>query len=175
MPRRKPDSERGYIGAWMVRERDARGWTDAQVVDALRLRGQVIREDYLRQLHAGSGGKRPGPELLDALIDLYGSTPQPFPKPPTSPDSDALIRDVVKPVLDAIDSQTQVLEKVWRSLDNLADSIRGGQDTVSVKVLGDVLGKLAARGMLVQPPEERDEPDPTPSAPAPARHRRDGQ
>lgn len=109
MPRTKSDHERGYIGAWLRMERMGRGsqWTPEFVVEALRSRtGTQIRVDYYRQLEAGTGGKVPGPDLLEDFVTLYGSRPQPLPEPEAtaaglSPDTVAIVA--------AIDRLTAVL------------------------------------------------------------------
>src|SRR4029079_16652097 len=64
MPRIKSDQERGPIGAWMRRERIARDWSQKEMPERLATVGQRVDADYYRQLEAG---KRPGPEVMDAL------------------------------------------------------------------------------------------------------------
>ena len=78
----KPDTERGYIGAWMRKERRAKGWTIADVVTALVELDpdNKVREDYIRYLEAGP--RKPGPVLLAALCRIYGSEPVPFEEEP---------------------------------------------------------------------------------------------
>lgn len=74
MPRIKSDQERGYIAAWMRRERIARGWSQKDMPDRLSTVGYPIKDDYYRQVEAG---KKPGPDLLDALQRIFGSEPEP--------------------------------------------------------------------------------------------------
>ncbi len=78
MPRIKSDQERGPIGAWMRRERTARDWSQKEMPERLATVGQRVDADYYRQLEAG---KKPGPEVMDALQRLFGSEPQPLPEP----------------------------------------------------------------------------------------------
>jgi transcriptional regulator with XRE-family HTH domain len=123
MPRVKPDSERGYVGAWMRRERLARGWSETQVVEALAVK---IRPDYYRQIEAGSGGKQPGPELLLALMDLFGSAPTPFPEAPADPrtaDFASLVAaqtELLARQNELLASQVAVLERIAAALQALA-------------------------------------------------------
>lgn len=132
MPRTKSDEERGYIAAWMRRERTRLGWSPEQVVEALADDGTRIRADYYRQLEAGTGGKRPGPELLIALVKLFRSEPEPFPEPPAPElDSDlaALIASnerlaaATAAFTEAVDSQTQKLDRVWDRLGDLIERL----------------------------------------------------
>ena len=78
----KPDKERGYIGAWMRRERLEKGWSVEEVVQKLKDEyGEETRVDYYRYLEAGP--RKPGPVLLAALCRLFDSEPQPFDDEPT--------------------------------------------------------------------------------------------
>jgi transcriptional regulator with XRE-family HTH domain len=122
MPRVKPDSERGYVGAWMRRERLARGWSETQVVEALPVK---IRPDYYRQVEAGSGGKRPGPELLLALMELFGSRPEPFAQeeaPAPTADFAALVAEqseLITKQNELLANQVAVLERIASVLERL--------------------------------------------------------
>lgn len=89
----KTDADRGYIGAWMRRERLRRDLSDVAVVGLLAEQGHAIRVDYYRQLEAGTGGKRPGPELLEAMERVFESAPiqPPEPLPEASADEAVLV------------------------------------------------------------------------------------
>lgn len=88
MPRVKNDSERGYIGAWMRRERLRLGLSPEQVVDLLP---QRVRPDYYRQLESGAGGKHPSAELQASLERIFNSRAEP-PPPAESEDLAGAIR-----------------------------------------------------------------------------------
>jgi transcriptional regulator with XRE-family HTH domain len=82
MPRIKTDQERGYVAAWMRRERSARGWSQKDMPSRLATVGFPVEADYYRQIEAGP--KMPGPDFLGALKRLYGSEPEPLPAPQSS-------------------------------------------------------------------------------------------
>lgn len=128
MPRVKSDAERGYIGVWMRHERMSRGWAPERVVDELASRGQRIRVDYYRALEAG---KKPGPELLTALRDLYGNEPEPLPVP--APESDpiaAAIRELTAEVRLSRQEQRQSVAFLTDLLGVVA-RIAGGEEALS--------------------------------------------
>lgn len=132
MPRVKADSDRGYIGAWMRRERTRpdRDWSPEQVVERLPA-GRKIRSDYYRQLESGSGGKHPGPELLAALAELYGSWPQvPLERPQTDDDLAGAIR-----------AQTEAMLALVVELREARES-QQGRDEGLAAVLGRFAGTL---------------------------------
>lgn len=79
MPRIKSDQERGYIGAWMRRERMSREWSQKEMPGRLGTVGFDVEYDYYRQIEAGP--KHPGPDFLDALERLFNSKPEPLPEP----------------------------------------------------------------------------------------------
>ncbi len=125
VPNVKSDRDRGYIGAWMRRERLARDWSNRQVLAALNAHGVRFTDDaYYRQVEAGTNGKRPGPELLAALVAIYGTKPEPFPVPEPVPASDlgdlvAAIRELVAEMRLSRAAQpdvTQVVERVAAAL-----------------------------------------------------------
>jgi hypothetical protein len=124
MPRVKPDSERGYVGAWMRRERLARGWKPEHVLSELAGRGMPLSDvAYYRQLEAG---KRPGPELLAALEALYGTSPTPFPETPEDPHTAdfaslaAAQTELLARQNELLASQVAVLERIAAALQALA-------------------------------------------------------
>lgn len=92
MPRLKTDEERGYIGAWMRRERESRNWTQDEMPQRLAPLGYSVRADYYRQVEAG---KKPGPDFLATLVRLFGSEPQPFPAKSEAPTSSSDIGALV--------------------------------------------------------------------------------
>lgn len=161
VPRVKTDTERGYIGAWMRRERLARGWKEAQVVAHLADLGQRIREDYYRQLEAGSGGKKPGPELQAALENIYGSQPlAPPPDTTGSTDLDAARVAGITALTEATQQQTAVLRE-------LLEEIRADRSRmISPEALGIFLEQLHAEGLLAIPDTRPSMTGPEQQAPA---------
>lgn len=134
MPRVKSDQERGYIGAWMRRERlrPDRDWSPETVVEMLASRGQRIREDYYRQLESGAGGKRPGPELMVALVDLFGSEPQAPHEQAGSGGDDPRIAGllaIVERQQQSIDALTQAVTQLVARLDGAALVVPPSADT----------------------------------------------
>jgi transcriptional regulator with XRE-family HTH domain len=109
MPRIKSDQERGYIGAWMRRERIARDWSQKEMPDRMETVGVPVDADYYRQLEAG---KKPGPEVMDGLRRLFGSEPEPLPEPQG--------QDSLADLAAAIREQTEVNRQVVTAVGQLA-------------------------------------------------------
>lgn len=133
MPRMKSDAQRGYVGAWMRRERLDREWTAERAVEALRdMTGTVVRVDYYRQLEAGTGNRVPGPELMGDLVRLYGSRPQPLPEP--EPEAPALSPDTLA---------------IVAAIDRLAEAVGSRRsDELAAVVSQAVLATLRSSGAL---------------------------
>jgi transcriptional regulator with XRE-family HTH domain len=153
MPRLKSAAERGYIGVWMREERVKRGWSPEQVVDALSALEHPIRVDYYRGLEAG---RRPGPELLQALTKLYGTEPiEPAPEPTGTTEFGA--------VLKSLELQTDLLAKQWAATVALTDSIgslvaelrRDHRETDERAVtFAELLARLEVAGLPASTPAE---------------------
>lgn len=63
----------GRIGRWLFRERAGKGWTqDVLAAKLLELIGIAVQRSWLSQVE---NGETPGPELLSALIRLFGTEP----------------------------------------------------------------------------------------------------
>lgn len=118
MPRVKSDGERGYIGVWMRRERTARGWSPERVVDELAVGGVRIRVDYYRGVEAG---KKPGPELLEALTALYGSEPAP---PPHEDDENGRVV-AINALIAAVTAQTAAMQEIAAELREQRETSQG--------------------------------------------------
>lgn len=114
MPRIKSDQERGYIAAWMRRERIARGWSQKEMPSRLATVGFDVEYDYYRQIEAGP--KHPGPDFLDALRRLFGSEPEPFPEP-TTPVAD------LAALVARLDRQAGVIDRLAASVAQLAVAV----------------------------------------------------
>jgi transcriptional regulator with XRE-family HTH domain len=110
MPRIKTDQERGYVAAWMRRERSARGWSQKDMPSRLATVGFPVEADYYRQIEAGP--KMPGPDFLGALKRLYGSEPEPLPAPQST--------DGLAELAAAIREQTDVNRQLVTAVGQLA-------------------------------------------------------
>lgn len=139
VPRHKTDQERGFYGVWLRRGREKLGWTQKEVVAYLKSRGLMSGEyieAYYRGVEAGPG-KKFGPDVHDALVDLFGFGPEPLPDPPASDDA----------VVAAIDRQTDALVA---ALDRVAAALRG-DGLVREDAVKSLLRGLLSEGLLVRP------------------------
>lgn len=71
----KTAAERGPIGAWLVSERNARGWHSAAVARGALERAQVLRVAPSVYAEWEAGTKRPNAAQMEALTRFYGSEP----------------------------------------------------------------------------------------------------
>lgn len=92
----KSDGERGRVGAWLRRERKARGWSVERTVEEMGKAGYPVLSSYYRTVEAGP--KPPGPQFLTTLARIYGSEP---PEPEGRDD----------PVLERLDILIEALEQ----------------------------------------------------------------
>ncbi|TAL40870.1 MAG: hypothetical protein EPN91_12125 [Salinibacterium sp.] len=130
MPRLKSDEQRGYIGAWMRRERKARHWTEYRAVEELAKRGVTMRPDYWRQLEARTAGRTPGPDLMEDLVGLFGTRPEPPVEPEVKEEPPgeiaAAIRELVAEVQQSRQEQRQSVAFLTDLL-GLVARIAGGE------------------------------------------------
>ena len=103
MSRIKTDHERGYIGAWMRRERLAKPWRAEDLIAHLRDdMGIEVKLGSIRVWEAGPENNHPGPVVMTALVRLYGSEPVEL-------EPEELPRDAVA---EAVDRLTEAVERL---------------------------------------------------------------
>lgn len=122
VPRVKSDEQRGYVAAWMRREREARGWSQKEMADRLATVGYAVDPVYYRQIEAGP--RKPGPDFLHALERLYGSSPEPLPEPVTEQTS-------MSALIVRLDRQAAAIESLSESVTLLAAAV-GQQQQVTM-------------------------------------------
>lgn len=135
VPRRKSDEERGYIAAWMLHEREARGWQQKDMADKLATVGYSVDPVYYRQIEAGP--RKPGPDFLEALRRLYGSEPEPLPEPVTEQASMAAL-------IARLDRQAEAIDRLTEAVVLVAQ----GQGAL-VKGLTDAISQLSRTQVVV--------------------------
>lgn len=98
---------------WLREARLAKKWSQAQAVDELRRRGHHMAETTYRLFE--SGNRRPGPESMTALEDLFGTAPA--------------VEETVVPgeLVQAIYAQTEAINRLVERLD-LMQAAREGID-----------------------------------------------
>src|SRR4051812_4905146 len=89
----KSPEDRGPIGAWLVSERNARGWHSAAVARGALERAQVLRVAPSVYAEWESGTKRPNASQLEALPRFYGTEPA---RPSTLDATSATLLELLK-------------------------------------------------------------------------------
>lgn len=122
---RVPPERRTRWGRFLVWQRYLHDdQTQANVRETLSKMGHSLSPAYYSDMETGKVDPIPD-EWQDRFRRLWDAEPEPEPETQVAagPDLAALIASN-KAVVDAVDSQTQELERVWRSITDLAAAIR---------------------------------------------------
>lgn len=158
----KTDRDRGPIGAWMRRERKARGWKDVDVARELAQRGVPLQPASYRGYEAGP--QRPSPEVIRALSAVFGSA---APEPDTEIEATEPVQ--LSGLIKALEAQTAAMRDLVEVM-RLRESTKGSESP-EVQRAAELLLELL-RDTLPPPTEVAHEED---GSPDPAGQEQPGQ
>lgn len=140
VPKRLTDEQRGPLAAWIVRQREARGWKSEEMPGRLADVGYGVRADYYRQVEAG---KKPGPDFLASLERLFGAEyvePRPDAEDRPAPASDlSALASVVERQQSQIADLIGVVTQQQSQIAELLEAVRLLTRPAALVALSDTL------------------------------------